>query len=507
MKEIEQSYLDLVGQTHRKDFAQFFTPDIVAEFMRNWIFSGTKCKQIFDPAFGLGAFYTGCPEDVSFSGMDIDINVLNFFTANFPHAPVSLLQGNYLLNFGNRYQNIICNPPYLKFQHLAQRNLILREIENHFGIKLSGYVNSASAFLVKSICELEKGGRLVYIMPSEFLNTGYGKAVKELLIEKKHLYAIINIECETAVFPDVTTSLCILLYDSQTINKRLSFFSVGDISELPVILNKKPASSVPYSELNPTSKWGRYFTSQSIISISKNKNLDTLATYGHFSRGIATGANDFFVLRKSKIASWHLKGSEYIPCITKSQQISGPIFTNNDFEVLSKSDAPVFLFNAKNPISSEAKAYVDFGERQGVNNGFLTRNRSPWYKVESRAQAPILLNVFSRGGYKVVRNVSDAVTLTSFHCFYPNLWGSKYIDVLFLYLFSDVGHKILASSVRKYGRQLEKFEPNDLNNALVPSEDFFSGISQHTIERLFQNMQDGLNIKDDLTKIFLPLLC
>ena len=227
MKVIEQSYLDLVGQAHRKDFAQFFTPGIVAEFMRNWILSGARCKQIFDPAFGLGAFYMGCPEDVSFSGMDLDINVLKFFKSNFPHAEVSLSQSNYLLDYGSRYKNIICNPPYLKFQHLTQRDLIIDEIEKHWGIKLSGYVNSASAFLVKSICELEEGGRLAYIMPSEFLNTGYGKEVKKLLVEKQHLYAIINIECEAAVFPDVTTSLCILLYDSQIINEKLFFFQSG----------------------------------------------------------------------------------------------------------------------------------------------------------------------------------------------------------------------------------------------------------------------------------------
>ena len=40
-------------------------------------------------------------------------------------------------------------------------------------------------------------------MPLEFLNTGYGKLVKARLIDGGHLAAIISLDCERDVFPDV----------------------------------------------------------------------------------------------------------------------------------------------------------------------------------------------------------------------------------------------------------------------------------------------------------------
>ncbi|MBR7145995.1 MAG: N-6 DNA methylase [Lentisphaeria bacterium] len=506
MKKIEREYLETVGQNHRKKFAQFFTPDIIVDFMRNWIFSGGKDVHIFDPAFGLGAFYHNCSSNIHFSGMDIDHKILEFFVANFPAAEASLSHGNYLLKFGNKYPNIICNPPYLKFQHFSDKDLFLEKIKMHYGIKLSGYTNTASAFLVKSIFELTVGGRLAYIMPSEFLNAGYGIAVKKLLVQKKHLRAIIKIECETEVFSDATTTLCILLYDSKQLQEQLDFFRVDTIEQLPGILDEKPIHSILYSDLNPIEKWDVYFSSRVDKNICIKQNLVKLSSYGHFSRGIATGANKFFVLKKSVISSLRLEPQDYIPCITKSQQINGPIFTKQDFESLSNSDSSVFLLNLKQSISSAARAYIKYGEDHGFNQRFLTKNRSPWYKMEHRDYAPILLNVFSRGGYKVIRNYSDVVTLTSFHSFYPNIFGYKYTDALFLYFLSGIGHEILSSSMRKYGHKLEKFEPNDLNNAMVPSEYFFSTIPSSKIEELIKKLQDGINIHTELNQLFHKLV-
>jgi hypothetical protein len=39
----------------------------------------------------------------------------------------------------------------------------------------------------------------------------------------------------------------------------------------------------------------------------------------------------------------------------------------------------------------------------------------------------------------------------------------------------------MAREVRKYGDKLDKFEPHDLNNALVPSPEWFTRISEDVI--------------------------
>ena len=89
----------------------------------------------------------------------------------------------------------------------------------------------------------------------------------------------------------------------------------------------------------------------------------------------------------------------------------------------------------------------------------------------------MFLGVFSRGDYKIIRNRSAAVSLSCYHGFRPNRHGRRYIDRLFLYLASPSGRKIVARSMRRYGNDLGKFEPNDANEALAPAPAAFDELA------------------------------
>ncbi len=60
------------------------------------------------------------------------------------------------------------------------------------------------------------------------------------------------------------------------------------------------------------------------------------------------------------------------------------------------------------------------------------------------------------------------------------------MNYLFLYLFSQTGREILSLSMRKYGDFLYKFEPNDLNSALIPSIDFFASMPFEKVSEAIQ---------------------
>lgn len=126
----------------------------------------------------------------------------------------------------------------------------------------------------------------------------------------------------------------------------------------------------------------------------------------------------------------------------------------------------------------------------GFHQRFLTNSRTPCYKTEYRVPAPFLLGVFARGKFKVARNESSRLNLTRCHVFQPNLSGLNYIDHIFLYLSSGVGQEIISLSMRKYGDGLNKFGPNDLNSALVPSPDIFDQISSSDIEKAVEHLNE-----------------
>jgi adenine-specific DNA-methyltransferase len=99
----------------------------------------------------------------------------------------------------------------------------------------------------------------------------------------------------------------------------------------------------------------------------------------------------------------------------------------------------------------------------------MLSKRKPWYKLENRLPAPILVGVFNRKGLKFIRNEANITTLTTFHCIYlaENLFQNIDIDLLFAYLLTDTAKEIFDDEAREYGNGLKKFEPNDLNNAKI----------------------------------------
>lgn len=486
MERIEKDYLDTVGEDHRKTFGQFFTHPKVADFMVQWV-AGSGNPHVHDPGFGLGAFYDAASKyGIRLTASEIDPEVLNYWQNANPNDNIDIYREDYLLSWGRTFGNIVCNPPYMRFQKFKNRSLVFDRFTQELGIRLSGYTNSASAFLVKSLSELESSGRMAYIMPLEFLNTGYGTRVKERLTNGAHLAAIISLDCEKEVFPDSITSIGIILYDSSSKFSHVKFFTAKSIESLDSILDEYPISEIPYNRLFPGDKWLAYFEDDS-VSVS-NENSTTLDYYGRFTRGIATGANEFFVLRRSDAARLELDDSDLTRTITRSSQIRKPFFTDNDHSNLMRSDEPALLFSPNGSLSDKSRNYIRFGERQGFHQRFLTNSRTPWYKTESRVPSPLLLGVFARGKFKIVRNKSSALNLTCFHGFQPNLSGLKYLDHIFLYLSSAIGQKIISLSMRRYGDGLNKFEPNDLNSASVPSPDVFDKMPLPDVNRALKHL-------------------
>jgi adenine-specific DNA-methyltransferase len=500
MGRLERGYLDTVGESHRKTFGQFFTHPKVADFMVRWV-ANSKNRHVHDPGFGLGAFHDAASRyGVEFTASEIDPKVLNYWRNAHPNSRIDISREDYLLCWGKTFGNIVCNPPYMRFQKFKNRDLAFHRFEEELGIRLSGYTNSASAFLIKSLSELEPSGKLAYIMPLEFLNTGYGTLIKERLIDGAHLDAIISLDCEKDVFPDSITSVGIILYDSSSRFSNVRFFTAHSIESLNSVLGESPVSEVPYSKLNPSDKWLAYFEGDS-ISVSNEKSV-TLDYYGRFTRGIATGANEFFVLSPSDAEKLELEDSELTRIITKSSQIQKPFFTDDDHSDLVNSDEPTLLFSPNGRYSEKARDYIRTGEQRGFHQRFLTKSRTPWYKTESRVPSPLLLGVFTRGKFKIVRNESSALNLTCFHGFQPNLSGLKYLDHILIYLSSAVGQEIISLSMRRYGDGLNKLEPNDLNSALVPSSDIFDQIPSSHLGKALKSLRGTATIPEYIESFF-----
>lgn len=439
---------------------------------------------VFDPCFGTGAFLDAAQRAGSapIEGMEIDPEMFGPRNRDAQDAaPASLTRGDYLRSWGQRHANIVCNPPYLRFQRFPRRQEVIGEFARNLGRKLSGYTNTAAAFLLKSLSELEPEGRLAYLMPLEFLNTGYGRVLKEQLLRSGRSTAFVRLDCEKEVFPEVVTSVGLVLCDAVSEPASVDFRTAERLADLEAAMERPPVSRLDPAALDPGDKWLLHFRPRRIRV--RRDRVAPLRHYGRFRRGIATGANEFFVLRPSRAAALGLGPEETVPCIARSQQIARPVFGSEDLETLAARDAPVRLLELDRSPSAAARAYLRTGEERGFHRRFLTRHRRPWYRTESRRPAPILFGVFARDGYKVVRNRTDAIHLTCYHGFRPSVFGAEFVDALFLFLSSVPGRQVVALAARHYGDSLDKFEPGDLTEVSAPDPEMLSRLDPGDRER------------------------
>ena len=493
--EPEKEYSQLVSLEHRKKFAQFFTPFPIAQVMAKWITGNKKLQTVLDPAFGLGIFARAIRQtnkECSIKGFDIDEDILRLAANIFDNEKnTSILLKDYMFNdWENRYDGIICNPPYFKF-HDYENIATLKEIEKKLGLKLNGFTNLYTLFLLKSTCQLNVGGRAAYIIPSEFLNSDYGKLVKSHLIKNKLVRYIIVFDFEENVFDDALTTASILLFANDNEKSEVEFINIKTLDELFDLRQKfiaypkiKSENAIAFSALKPEIKWRAYYQEQ---NATRFNNLVPFSNFGKVVRGIATGANEYFTFNQSKAHEHHISEKYLMPCITKSVDVEGAFFTKQDFENLKQQDKFVYLFNAIEPYETSVKKYLAKGEAEEVHKKFLTASRNPWHTLENRPPSPIWVSVFNRNGLRFIRNEANVSNLTTFHCIYLNIFSAPKADLLFAYLLTNISKDIFNDNRREYGNGLQKFEPNDINKALMVDIDRIGKKDEEKILELYHD--------------------
>lgn len=568
-KIIKNRYYKIRDIEYRKDNGQVFTPLYVAQLMTEWVLNAENIQNsedagVLDPAVGLGAFFQGMiknkfiyrynqiNEEVEESddiysgklkicGYEKDYKLSRECKKLYRHYPdIFIHNKDYLLDWSNQinfingynnlsspdttgYDGIICNPPYLIYKKYNNKKY-LSLFEEMLDIKLSGFTNLCMLFLMKSLTELKPGGRMAYIIPSEFMNADYGIEIKRFFKNYGSLKHVILLKYN--LFEMNTTSAIFLFsnelnlenteYETEKVHA-VNFFSVNSREELlslfsqrelkgfgenkqndnrnksalpyclkdefldyencqqyskvhSILLDKKSNSDtkidkvvVKNKELEPDKKWRFYYQK---TSSSKYKNLVEFSEYARVLRGIATGANDFFLFNKSKKEKFQIANKYLIPCISRSSYIRGHFIKYNHFEKLWDEDKKVYLLDVYNKEpDSIIREYIKYGESQGYHQRYLTSHRNPWYKLEDKPPAPILARVFNRTGLKFVINDAKLYNLTAFHCVY--IKSIDYSDLLKAYLLTETATDIIEDNRREYGDGLNKLEPNDINESLV----------------------------------------
>lgn len=479
------------GKGRRRDLAQFWTPPAVADFMAEWVLE-KRPEIVVDPAFGMGALADALKRlspATPVLGFEVDSDLITRYRENGGCAVVH--EADYTSIWSRAsYPAIVCNPPYHRAHRFRERTQALRLFYEKTGTKLPGTTNSASFFLQKALRELTPDGRCAFLLPHEFMGTGYGIATKTELL-RHGLHSVYIIQDERSVFASAMTSVCVLLCD-RAYSGEVTFHLVRAPEDLHQGRSVHKVLVAPRAEDN----WANYLEEP---TESSDRHVP-LSTYGAFRRGIATGANSFFTMKPSEARDRGL--TPYVhPCITRACQVSEAVITKEVVKKLICADDRVYLLTAPSDHECDhLRSYIQFGEKARVHLGALTTRRRPWYHIDLGMRPSLVVTTFGRGRFKVVLNEARLPTLNAWHGFYPEARYCKQVSGLFLWLRSPQGQEAVLHQRRRYGRRLDKLEPGDVNKVLAPPPDLLESLPTHLVEAELDRLRRGRDLSAKFLK-------
>jgi len=383
-----------------------------------------------------------------------------------------------------QFDAIVCNPPYTRHHHLPEvyKSSWATLMKQEYGIRLSRFSSLFAYFFVQATRMLTPTGRMAFITPATVFEASYSRQVKAFIRRLLHPRTIITFDKGLSVFEGVDTAACITLIEGPQTPARDQITHV-EIHEWPgpeMVLQAIEQSStvaadwgssrqIDLSELEPRRKW-------TVIGY-KNDRFDNelfvpLCTIAHIMRGIATGANNFFVLSDGETAEWGLEQASLRPVLTKTREVPGYLFSPADFDQLGREGKKRWLLYLTGPVvpGTAEEHYIRHGEERGLHQRSLVKTRPLWYMMEQRDPAPIYFTYLSRKRSRFIYNQTDVLALNVFLCIYPVPAISQdetTLKALLAVLNSLLAKDSLRRVGRTYGGDTIKIEPREMDQLPV----------------------------------------
>ena len=150
-------------------------------------------------------------------------------------------------------------------------------------------------------------------------------------------------------------------------------------------------------ELRRESKWTRF----PAAGAASDVNGAVLGDFFAIKRGIATGANRFFIMDERRAETLSIPRRFLRPILPIPRYVKSDVVAT-DQDGGPKLERPLFVFDCHLPLEvlertePETADYLKRGESEAVNGGYLASRRDPWYSIEGRDPAPFLCTYMGR---------------------------------------------------------------------------------------------------------------
>ena len=468
----------------RKARGAFFTPEPITRFVATWALR-TCSDAVLEPSAGDAAFLVEAVQRLrelandsasipTVAGVEI-----HGPTARSARERVLAAGGAPQIDVGDffeveptrRYDAVIGNPPYIRFQDFSgPARSRARAAALSGGVALSGLASSWAAFVVHSTSFLVDGGRLGLVLPAELLSVNYASSVRKFLFD--HFESVELVLFDRQVFPEAEADVVLLLADGYDLGptEHAKIYQTSDASTLASL--GLPLTWVPE---DPAAKW-----TAATIDPDAAEPLRTLTARGHFCHleawgattlGMVTGNNKYFALSPARATELGI-GEDDLLLLSPpgSAHLRGLSLTKRALDMLGEQGSATWLFRPDVEHGAAAGEYISAGEAAGVHLAYKCQVRKPWYRVPLVAPADLLLTCMNADTPRLTTNSAGAHHLNSVHGVYLDP-GLRTLGRSLLPLASLNSVTLLNAEMvgRSYGGGVLKIEPREADRWAMPS--------------------------------------
>ncbi|MER7331195.1 hypothetical protein ABT339_05980 [Micromonospora sp. NPDC000119] len=332
-----------------------------------------------------------------------------------------------------------------------------------------GRAGLSTYFLAASLANLAPQDSLCLLLPSNWLEAEYAQAVRE------YLWNATRRPTELHIFPHGLN-----LFPVASVAAMVIWVGPETRRESPLLVHRIDGLLSSGFRTVRVESHERVGTPPKCFMFGKRKTDPAkvqekaveLASFAQIRRGVATGANRFFLLTDAQTR--HLPPGTFVPAATRLRDLVGETLDHKTHDALGmRGDRRWLLWltreDAKVPTVAQL---IELGELNRIHEAYLCSSRDPWYAVERIPVPDLLFGPMAKGRFRLILNRVAAIPTNTFYGIRLRRRPADLhsVEILANWIRGPLGQEALSELARQHGGGTLKIEPRDLARLKVPAE-------------------------------------
>ena len=410
----------------RRPFGQTFTPPSIVQAMFSRAREqSTDYSLIVDPGAGTGRFTMAAaaafpnarllavePDPLCAFLLKANASSLGFLDrleivqADFRSIRLPLRWGSTLF---------IGNPPFVRHHDIAPewKDWYARKVADLGCANASKLAGMHLHFFVAACLLAQPGDFGIFVTAAEWMSSGYGHALRQLLCGVMGGLSVHEIDCKSAPFPGTLATAAITAF---TPGGRHQELILGKVASALALGSLRGGVAHKREVLQGRARWDIDGEPSGSASLRTSKVGD----FFRVSRGAVTGANRVWVAGEhaAKLPSRFL-----LPCVTAARDLFSRYDAGHQLEtecgLLRVVSLPVSLLDLPAEEQVAVEEFLRWAQVQGADTSYVARHRAAWWSVVLPPAPPIICTYMARRPPVFLRNHIGARLLNIAHGLYP----------------------------------------------------------------------------------------